>query len=663
MQDRWDDEVARQFSDDLSLRVYSSRLLGQEPSLVLHGGGNTSVKSRVTTVLGDSHEVLLVKGSGWDLETIEAPGFPAVKMDALTRLAQLPQLSDSDMVREQRAAMIDPFAPNPSVEAILHALIPFKYVDHTHADAILTISNSPNGEAILREILGENIIVVPYVMPGFILAKKVMQASEGLDWRKYQGMLLLKHGLFSFADDAKTSYQRMIDMVSKAERYLEQHAPLPSMSESANSNGAASKYDEDDLARLCVMRKAVSLQHGSAMLAMSNRSAIAKTLSSSPQLATGPMTPDHVIRTKPLPLVLDENNIESCVSQYAEQYRDYFQRNSKRMPGLTCLDTAPRWALWPSKASVSFASNVKQAGIVADIGAHSMEAMLRAQALGGWVALDENDIFDMEYWELEQAKLGKSAQQAPFVGNVVVVSGAAKGIGRACCEHFVELGAAVIALDIDASVCTDFSSPQVLGLQCDVRDKEAMRAALHAGVAHFGGLDMLVLNAGIFPPSASIAEMDETIWRSSLDINLTSQQQLLSLAIPFLRHGINANVIFVASKNVPAPGPGAAAYSVAKAGVTQLARVAALELAPLQIRVNIIHPDAVFDTSIWSDEVLQKRAAHYHMSVQQYKTKNLLKTEIHSRDVAQLVAAIAGPAFAKTTAAQIPIDGGNDRVV
>jgi len=659
MQDRWDDQYAQGLADDLALRVYSSRLLGQEPALVLHGGGNTSVKTRETTLLGDSHEVLRVKGSGWDLETIEAEGFPAVKMDALLKLARLDQLSDSDMVREQRAAMIDPFAPNPSVEAILHAIIPYKFVDHTHADAILTISNSPKGDSLLSQILGDSVLVVPYVMPGFILAKAVIERAQNIDWQNYEGMLLLKHGLFSFGNDAKTSYQRMISMVTKAERYLEQHAPLQ-----PPDNGAPHQWSQPDLLTLCQLRRQVSRLRGKAQLAMSNTTAMAKRVAESATMASGPMTPDHVIRTKRLPLIVNESDLATCVSDYADTYAEYFKRNSQHYPyPLNCLDAAPRWALWPGKASISFSDTVKNTSIISDITAHTLEAIVTAQALGGWAPLGEKDIFDMEYWELEQAKLGEQKQQPDFLGKIVLISGAANGIGRACCDHFVAQGAAVIALDIDEVSLSRLSSPQVLPLQCDVSNSDALQMALETGIAHFGGLDIVIFNAGIFPLSASIVDLDEAVWRKSMSINLDSQQRLLSMAIPYLRQGVDANVIFIASKNVAAPGPGAAAYSVAKAGLTQLARVAALELAGDGIRVNIIHPDAVFDTTIWSDEVLAKRAAHYNMSIAEYKTKNLLKTEIRSEDVAALVAAVAGPAFSKTTAAQIPIDGGNDRVV
>lgn len=668
MINRWDDEYAASLQDDLSLRVYSSRLLGQDDSLVLHGGGNTSVKTRTRTLLGEELEVLCVKGSGWDLQTIEAEGFSAVKLDALLALSKLESLSDSDMVKQQRAAMIDPFAPNPSVEAILHAVIPYKFVDHTHADAILTINNSPEGEPILRQIMGDKVIFIPYVMPGFDLAKKVVELTKDLDWRQYEGMLLLKHGLFSFADDAKSSYARMIELVDKAEQYLNKHAALDIPQQ------ADGKWQVEELTLLCQLRKMVSKRRGKPQVVQSNLSPLAHSFASHANLnkmsQQGPMTPDHVIRNKRLPLLVNLETagsiggIESCVEEYANSYIQYFERNSKRLDAnLSCLDPAPRWAVWPNKGCLSFGDSMAAAGIVTDINQHTMQAILRAEKLGAWEALSEQDIFEVEYWELEQAKLKKTSSVSEFQARIVLVTGAANGIGRACVDYFLVRGAMVIALDIDERIGNMFDSAAVFATQCDVTDDQALQQSVQAGVANFGGLDIVICNAGVFPASETIENMSAEVWQRSLDINLSSQQRLLQYTIPYLKFGLDANVVFIASKNVPAPGPGAGAYSVAKAGVTQLARIAALELAGYGIRVNALHPDAVFDTSIWTDEVLSKRAAYYNMSVAEYKTKNLLKTEIHSMDVAALVGAVAGHAFSKTTAAQIPIDGGNDRVV
>jgi rhamnose utilization protein RhaD (predicted bifunctional aldolase and dehydrogenase)/NAD(P)-dependent dehydrogenase (short-subunit alcohol dehydrogenase family) len=664
MQSLWQDHEAEPYlHDPLQARVYSSRLLGRNPDLVLHGGGNTSVKTHTTNIFGDTEEVLYVKGSGWDLASIEAPGFPAVRLDLLRRLAELGSLSDSDMVRLQKSAMLDPGAPNPSVEAILHAIIPFTFVDHTHADAVITISNTADGEQRIRTLYGERVLVVPYVMPGFILAKTVYNMTRNTDWSTLEGMVLLNHGIFSFGNDAKTSYQRMIKLVSQAEEYLQQQGAVIH-----NSPGDATDYRED-LPALTRLRRAVSRQAGKAMVAMidNNNAAVHfSNLANVVDCATrGPLTPDHVLRTKRIPLIVS-NDVEQDVARYADDYHAYFKQhssNQQNQGNLTCLDPAPRWAVWPGHGLLAFGQSVKDACIVRDIVDHTIKAIEQAEQLGGWQALPPADIFDVEYWELEQAKLAQGKSSPLLQGKVALVTGAASGIGRACVAELQSQGAAVIALDIDKRISELNEQADLLGLVCDVTDVSMVKGAVEAGVRRFGGLDILINNAGTFPSSCTLAEMNEELWRRSMDVNLTSHQTLLTTCIPYLQQGIDAAVIFIASKNVPAPGPGAAAYSVAKAGVTQLARVAALELAGDGIRVNVLHPDAVFDTGIWTPEILEKRARHYGMSVAEYKTKNLLKVEITSKDVARLACAMAGPLFGKTTGAQLPIDGGNERVI
>ncbi len=658
MQSLWNENEARPFADDpLALRVYSSRLLGREPSLVLHGGGNTSVKAEVTDLLGDSKPVLYVKGSGWDLATIEGLGFAPVCLETLKRMAELPELSDPDMVRAQRAAMTDPYAPNPSVEAILHAIIPFTFVDHTHADAVVTLTNTPDGKARIRELYGERVLIVPYTMPGFVLAKVIWEMTQDVDWSQLDGMVLMNHGVFSFADDARVSYERMIELVSLAEDTLAKAGATV-------ATATPPPVDADALHQLAETRRAVAQARGMPGVVRWDVSAEAVGFSNLPDVADiatrGPLTPDHVIRTKRVPLILNENP-EAALKNYGDNYRAYFQRNATE--NLTCLDPAPRWAVWPGQGVLAFGGSVKEAGIIGDISAHTQRAIQRAECLGGWRALPEQDIFDVEYWDLEQAKLRKAGAPATLVGKIALVTGAASGIGRACAETLHAQGAAVMALDIDPAVEAMFSAADFVGQVCDVTDNAALQAAVADTVARFGGLDIVLSNAGNFPSNSRIEEMDPDVWARSLQVNLSSHEQLLQAAIPYLERGITPAVVFMASKNVTAPGPGAAAYSVAKAGLTQLARVAALELGPKGIRVNVLHPDAVFDTAIWTDEVLEKRARHYGMTVQEYKTKNLLKVEISSQDVAQLACALAGPLFAKTTGAQIPIDGGNDRVI
>lgn len=664
MQSLWNEEEARSFADDpVAMRVYSSRLLGQEPSLVLHGGGNTSVKAEVKDLFGDGKPVLHVKGSGWDLATIEAAGFAPVCLDTLCRMAELPSLSDPEMVRAQRAAMTDPYAPNPSVEAILHAIIPFKFVDHTHADSVVTLTNTPDGEARVRELYGARVLVVPYTMPGFVLAKVIWQMTQGIDWSQLDGMVLMNHGVFSFADDARSSYEGMIKLVTMAEEALaKENAQVASASVGAESASSS------DLQQLAELRQSVAKARGAAGVVRWNASPEAvgfSTLSNVADIATrGPLTPDHVIRTKRVPLLFNtkvSDEAEKVVSAYSEDYQAYFNRN--KTDDLTCLDTAPRWGVWPGYGTLAFDASVKAADIIADISAHTIGAIQRAECLGGWQALPEKDIFEVEYWDLEQAKLRKAGAPAAFAGKIALVTGAASGIGRACAEALHEQGAAVMALDIAPAVETQFAKDDFVGRLCDVTDVKALQAAVDKTVRLFGGLDVVVSNAGTFPSNSRIDEMDSEVWERSLRINLSSHEQLLQCCIPYLERGVDPAVVFMASKNVTAPGPGAAAYSVAKAGVTQLARVAALELGPKGVRVNVLHPDAVFDTAIWTQEVLESRARHYGMTVQEYKTKNLLKVEISSRDVAEMTCALAGPLFAKTTGAQIPIDGGNDRVI
>lgn len=654
---RWSNEEAKAFENDpLAMRVYTSRLLGQDEDLVLHGGGNTSVKIKEKDLFGDPVELLYVKGSGWDLGTIEAAGFAPVKMEVLLKMAQLAELSDTDMVKYQRAAMTNPSAPNPSVEAILHAIIPFQFVDHTHTDAMVTITNTPNGDALIREVYGDRVLYIPYVMPGFILAKEIYELTKDVDWSQYEGLALMNHGLFTFNDDAKASYEKMIELVSVAEDFLTQKGVTVAES---NQEG------EVDLIKLATIRKVVSQTLGSSMVVTSDFSEKSRgfsALQNVAELATrGPITPDHIIRTKRCAAIIDGDNIAASINAFLIDYKRYFQENTTGVE--TMLDVSPRWAVWPNVGTLAFGKSIKEASIIHDIKRHTLKAIQQAEDLGGWQALPEKDLFEMEYWELEQAKLKKAGASLPLQGKVALVTGAASGIGEACVEELLRDGAVVVALDLDSKVEDMFDATKVVGVVGDVSKEAVLESAINSAILNFGGLDIVVSNAGVFPPSARIEGLDSEIWQKSIDINLTSHQNLLRLAVPFLRLGNDSAVVFIGSKNVPAPGPGAAAYSVAKAGLAQLARVAALELGEAGIRINTVHPNAVYDTGIWTDEVLESRAKHYGLSVSEYKTNNVLKTEVQSSDVAKVVVAMSGPLFGKITGAQLPIDGGNDRVI
>ncbi len=660
MQSLWNDTEAHRFQGSaLDLRVYTSRLLGKEPSLVLHGGGNTSVKTTINDMFEEPVEVLYVKGSGWDLATIEAPGFAPVRMEALLKMARLEKLGDTDMVKGQRVAMLDPGAPNPSVEAILHALIPFNYVDHSHADAVVTITNTPNGEGRIRELYGDRVLVVPYVMPGFVLAQAIYRQTRDVDWSRYEGMVLMNHGLFTFADSAQESYERTIRLVTEAEEYI--HARAGSEGGSAGGDGV-----DPDLPAIAGLRARLSAVMGGPVIVRTETGAAAQSFAARADVAAvatrGPLTPDHVIRTKRIPVILDADNISGSVDGFVSEYEKYFQRNAGK--SMTMLDPAPRWAVWPGMGTLTFGRSVKDADISRDIIRHTVQAITRAEQFDAWQALDEKSLFELEYWELEQAKLGKGgAAASQWTGKVVVVTGAASGIGKACADGFRAAGACVALLDIEPAVVEHTNGTDLVGLVCDVTDGRQVSSAVDDVVRLWGGIDVTIVNAGIFPASATIEAMDDAAWQKSIDINLTGARKVVSASIPYLKHGIDPAIVVIGSKNVPAPGPGAAAYSVAKAGLNQLARVAALELASYGIRVNSVHPNGVFDTGIWTGEILASRASHYGLTVEEYKTNNLLKTEVTSASVADMVIAMAGRLFGNTTGAQVPIDGGNERVI
>ena len=611
--------------------VAVSRRIGADSSLVLHGGGNTSVKTTELDVHGEPVEVLWVKGSGWDLATIEPAGFAPLRLDAVRRLADLDELSDAEMVNQLRCSLLDASAPTPSVEAILHAILPGRFVLHSHADAILALTNTPTGEERIRELYVERTVVIPYVMPGFDLARETTKLVAGRDCA---AVVLMNHGVFTWDETADVALDQMYEMIAAANEasgYFRTavHRPTPAVepvalaeirrdvSDAAGEPMIVTRHVDQDILAF--------LHHDLARVSQQ-----------------GPATPDHVIRTKRLPLVGRD------VEAYAAAYRSEFERLGN--DDLQMLDPAPRVVLDPEFAMLTCGRTAADADIAADVYRHTIDVIMRAEAHGGYRALPAEDIFAVEYWELEQAKLKRAGELPPLAGQVALVTGSASGIGRACVEALEAAGGATIGLDLADGV--------------DVTKPEAVEEAISAGVARYGGIDIAVVSAGVFGTAAPIAELDMDNWRSTMAVNADAVASLFSAVHPFLclapRRG---RVVVVGSKNVAAPGSGAAAYSASKAAVTQLARVAALEWASDGITVNVVHPDAVFDTGLWSDDLIAERAAHYGMTPDEYRTRNLLGAEVCSTDVAAAVLALVDGTFPRTTGAQIPIDGGNERVV
>ena len=656
MRSRWSEEESAQYAGLLGERVYTSRLLGSDPTLVIHGGGNTSVKLETSDLFGAPVPTLYVKGSGSDLADVRESDFAPVRLEHLRSLVQLPELSDVAMAEQLRLACTSTDAPAPSVEAILHAVIPDRYVDHTHADAVLTVTNTPSGRKRIEEIYGDRVIVVDYVMPGFALARQCAQQFSEERTDATVGMVLLRHGVFSFGTTARESYERMIELVSMAEDYLRAHEAwdLPEAGEAWTS------IDRDVVVEL---RARVSERAGRPMILTTARTSRTKAFVDRADLGRvagrGPMTPDHAIRTKRVPLVGRD------IAGYALEYTQYFERYAARsVAPLTMLDPAPRVILDPDLGLLTAGGTPREAAIAHDIAVHTLDAIERAEMLDAWDALPEADVFDVEYWDLEQAKLRRDGSIPPFAGRVALVTGAASGIGHATAALFRRSGAAVVALDIDRAVEAQHDGEASLGIRCDVTDWTAVDAALDAAVGCFGGIDILVLNAGVFPPSARIEDLRLSEWREIMAVNLDANLGLLQAASGCLAGAPDGGCVVVnASKNVPAPGPGAAAYSASKAALTQLARVATLEWGPRGVRVNVIHPNAVFDTGVWDAEKIATRAENYGLTEEQYRTNNLLGVEVSRDDVAEVIVALCSQSFAKTTGAQVPVDGGNERVV
>ncbi len=679
MENRWNDKDAKaaiaqyaDVSEDVALRVYTSRLIGAEPKLVLHGGGNTSVKSRTKNRLGEEVEVLYVKGSGWDLDTLEPPGLPGVQLDYLRQLRFLPSLSDEAMVNDQRTHLLDASSPNPSVETLLHAFLPHKFVDHSHADAILVIANQPNAEKICKEIYGDELSVVPYIMPGFDLAKAAAEAYE--ENPRVVGLVLINHGLFTFGKTAKKSYDAHIKAVTQAETYIQNHPRQPLTL--ADDYGSAN--DQDILKALGpVLRGLYRERSGTSWLVHHRESGPAREFASSKECEKwsqiGTATPDHVIRTKQKPLLLDpqhlddperlRSELEETLNRYEKAYHKYFVTNqAKKGVDLKELDPLPRVILVAGLGLVTMGKTVKETKIAADLYEHTLEIIQSAFDIGTYAPLNDTDLFDMEYWSLEQAKLGK-AQPALLQGQVAYITGAASGIGRATANLFAQQGANVYLVDLNGEALEEAgtaiqreSKASVTWRAVDLTDEEAVAASFDHAVQTYGGVDILISNAGN-ALQGRIGDVDSATLRGSFDLNFFAHQTVAAQAVHiFLKQKTGGILLFNASKAAFNPGKDFGPYALPKAAVVALAKQYALDYGKEGVRSNAVNADRI-RSGMFTDQFIAERSKARGLEPEEYFRENLLGREVLDTDVAEAFLHLA--LSEKTTGSVFTVDGGN----
>ena len=663
------------WGEDLALRIYTSRLLGRDPALVLHGGGNTSVKTIARDLTGDDVEVLCVKGSGWDLAGIEPRGFPACRLAPLLRFCARDAMSDEEMVAGLRGQMLDPSSPTPSVEALLHAVLPGKFVDHTHADAVLTIQDQPDARAIAAEVWGRDFVFVPYVMPGFALARAVAELAGELGGA--HGLILEQHGIFTWGGTAREAYERMIAGVHRAEEWRRERRPAFAARTASGS--------EDERRRLQallspIIRGACARAEGGLRLIGEWRDdedvlALAARPDGPELTARGPVTPDHVIRTRPRPMWLSavpddgpeslRAAAEAAVTAHAAWYRGYYDRGSAALGrALVPLDPLPRIVYVPGAGALALGATIADAKVAGDICVRSARVIQEAEAAGRYHPVGERDLFEFEYWSLEQAKLAAGRMPGPLAGQVALVTGAAGGLGLAIAGHLLRLGAHVMLTDL-ASPALDAAreslareaGPRAGSAACDVTSPESVEAAVASAVREFGGVDILVSNAGTAPSGLLHTEEGEARLAASLDVNLLGHQRMArAVTQVLLAQGTGGCLLFNASKSAVNPGPEFGPYAIAKAGVLALMRQCAVDLGAHGIRSNAVNADRV-RTGLFAGGVLEARARARGISADEYFRQNLLQRETTMEDVAAAFGWLA--AAPATTGCVITVDGGN----
>ena len=672
MKNFWSDSEAQKFvkkfagnsnNADIALRVYTSRLLGREPKLVLHGGGNTSVKTTMPDILGKETEVLCVKGSGWDLADIEPQGLPAVRLSKIKKLASLNALSDTDMVNIQRLSLLDASAPNPSVETLLHAFLPHKFVDHTHSNAILALTDQTNGDKVCQEVFGNRMGYVPYIMPGFALAKKAKEVFEANT--KVDGLILFKHGIFTFADTAKDSYDLMIEMATMAEVAISKRKrlsfptttvaePLADVSKIAPIlRGMCSSVDNSPmLLNFRTSAKILEYVNGDELVRYSQK---------------GTVTPDHVIHTKSKPLIVPMplkndliafiKNSEIALTKYQKEYETYFEHNNERV-GYTKekLDSTPRVILVPGLGLFGLGCSKEAASIAADLAEANIDVILDAERMGTYETIQETDIFDVEYWELEQAKLSNFVEK-PLARKIVAITGGGSGIGAATAKLFASNDATVAVIDISQTLANKIArSIGGIGIGCDVTNAQALDLAFDEIAEKLGGLDILISNAGA-AWHGRIGDVDQHILRKSFELNFFAHQTAAQAAIRiFQAQKIGGCLLFNASKQAVNPGRNFGPYGLPKAATVLLMKQYAIDYGEENIRSCAVNADRV-RSGLLTKKMITKRAKSRGLSETEYMSGNLLRNEVTTNDVAQAFYHLAISKM--TTAAILTVDGGN----
>jgi rhamnose utilization protein RhaD (predicted bifunctional aldolase and dehydrogenase)/NAD(P)-dependent dehydrogenase (short-subunit alcohol dehydrogenase family) len=678
MRNLWNDHEAEEtvaryarsgIARDLALRVYTTRLLGGDPRLVLHGGGNTSCKTKLVDRLGEEWDVLCVKGSGWNMAVIEPEGLPAIKLAPLLKARRLAVLLDEDMVCLQRANLIDPFSPNPSIETLVHAFLPHKFIDHTHSTAVLSIVDQPDSRVICDRLFGERMGFVPYIKPGFDLAKIAAEIFERNP--SVEGLILDKHGVFTFGNSARESYDRMIDSVALAEEYIARNgnkvfttrtlpADLANPVEIAPLvRGAAAfskgegRYDRF----ICDFRTS------DAILNLVNSDRVERCARS------GVSTPDLSIRIKNVPIVLPAPKagdlaryseiLHEVVSDYVARYTAYFERNNAGdAVARTMLDPMPRLVLVPGLGLFGLGRTSKEARISADLGEMWIEAVTGAEAIGTFCPITEDQLFQLEYWSLEQAKLAKS-KPLPLTGQVMLVTGGAGTIGTAIARAFAHAGAHVVVSDLDgvaAETVARIAGNDSVGLACDVTDTSSVRAVFDRAVEIYGGVDIVVSNAGAAWEGA-IGDLDDAILRKSFELNFFAHQRVAQNAVRLFKlQGTGGVLLFNASKQAVNPGANFGAYGLPKATTMFLSRQYALEYGSIGVRSNVVNADRI-RSGLLNDEMIGSRSRTRGVSAKEYMAGNLLGLEVTADDVARVFLHLA--LAERTTANVTTVDGGN----